>query len=58
MMLPTANRLYLTKVHTAPEGDTFFPVIDDGEWDVINEEAHKANEKNEFDFVFLDLERR
>ena len=58
MMLPAANRLYLTKVHASPDGDTYFPVLNDGEWDVINEEAHKANEKNEFDFVFLDLERR
>lgn len=58
MMLPAANKLYLTKVHAQPEGDTFFPEIQDEEWDVINEEAHKADDRNEFDFVFLDLERR
>ena len=58
MMLPAANKLYLTKVHAQPEGDTFFPEIHDEEWDVINEEAHKADDRNEFDFVFLDLERR
>lgn len=58
MMLPAANKMYLTKVHTQPEGDTFFPEIHDEEWDVINEEAHKADNRNEFDFVFLDLERR
>src|SRR5687768_9857959 len=30
--LPIADRLYLTRVHYAFEGDTFFPAFDQKEW--------------------------
>jgi len=40
-----------------PEGDAFFPEFEETEWKVVNEEAHLANEKNEFNFVFIDLEK-
>ncbi len=57
-MLPMANKMYLTKVHANPKGDTFFPKFDEEEWDIINDKAHLADEKNEYNFVFIDLERR
>ena len=32
-MLPYCDRAYVTRVHTAPESDTFFPNLEeDGEW--------------------------
>lgn len=39
----TINRvdtLYITRVHQTPEGDTFFPVIDESIWKKMNEEKH------------------
>lgn len=35
--LPLADRLYITHVDAAPEGDTTFPPIDPGEWAVVAE---------------------
>lgn len=34
LAMPLATRIELTRVHAAPEGDTFFPAPDPGEWRV------------------------
>lgn len=57
LSLEQASRLYLTEVHTEIEGDTFFPEFDHGEWEEVSREDHKADEKNEFDYSFVLLER-
>lgn len=46
------EKIYLTKVKTTIEGDAFFPEINMTEWELISEEEHKADEKNQFDFSF------
>lgn len=55
--LEQASRLYLTEVHTEIEGDTFFPEFERNEWKEISREEFKADEKNEFDYSFVILER-
>jgi dihydrofolate reductase len=35
--LPLADRLYITHVAAAPEGDTWFPEIDLDDWEVVEE---------------------
>lgn len=39
-LLPSANKIYLTKVHKNYEGDTFFPEINMSEWKEISNEKH------------------
>lgn len=56
--LDLIDRLYLTEVDLDVEGDTAFPEIDESEWIEISREAHKADEKNEHDYVFRILERK
>lgn len=57
--LPLANKIYLTKVHhTFSDADTFFPELDMTQWNVLNTEWNMADEKNEFDFEFIVLERK
>ncbi len=51
--MPVATKLYITKVHKDFEADTFFPEIDDNEWELIEEEYHPADEKHEYPFTFL-----
>ncbi len=51
------DRLYLTEVAAAFEGDTFFPKIDPTEWTEVFREAHPADEKNEFAYEFVVLDR-
>lgn len=44
--LPRADRLVLTELHEAHEGDTAFPAYDDEVWVEVDRERHEA-----FDFV-------
>uniref|UniRef100_UPI003217C965 dihydrofolate reductase n=1 Tax=uncultured Draconibacterium sp. TaxID=1573823 RepID=UPI003217C965 len=54
---PIAGKLYLTLVHKPFEADVFFPEIDYSEW---NENARQdlKDEKNNFEYSYLDLERK
>jgi dihydrofolate reductase len=53
-----ADRMYLTRVHTEIEGDTFFPEFDDvTEWNLVDVEHHEADEKNDYPYSFLTYER-
>lgn len=54
LALPQADRIELTEVHAAPEGDTRFPPFDRSEWTEAFREAHPADGRNPaFDFVTL-----
>lgn len=56
--LPKVTRIYKTLVHAAPEGDTFFPELEEGDWREISREDFKAGEKDDFDFSLIVLERK
>jgi dihydrofolate reductase len=56
--LINADKLYLTKVHTNPKGDAFFPTIDFSNWKEIAHTSVNRNEKNEFDFTIIELIRK
>lgn len=51
------DRIYLTEVDLAVDGDVFFPTLDLSEWKLISSEAHEPDEKNAFPYVFNVLER-
>lgn len=56
---PMINKLYLTRIHHAFEdADTFFPEIDFNDWNLIEKEEHKADEKHPYDYTFLTYERK
>ncbi len=57
LFLPMAQRLYLTRVHADVNGDAFFPAVDEDTWQLVNDEAHQADGRNEFDFSFRMYER-
>jgi dihydrofolate reductase len=52
------DRIYLTRVHAEVEGDTVFPEVDLDDWDLVSEEHHEADERNEHPYSFLVYERR
>lgn len=52
LALPLAEELYVTLVHTNPEGDTFFPSWDKDEWGLVFSDFHPADDRNEYDFTF------
>lgn len=52
------DRLYLTEVDLDTEGDVFFPKLIMSEWQLVSEEQHTQDEKNEFNYFFKVFERR
>lgn len=56
--LPLANRLYLTDIQAEFEGDTLFPEFDVNEWNEIACEQIDNDEKVDFSYRFLTLEKK
>jgi len=56
-MLPLADRLYLTYVHTRINGDAWFPAFDHGQWREIQCEDRQADDKNPYPHSFCIYER-
>jgi dihydrofolate reductase len=57
-MLPMADRLYLTEVDLAPDGDVHFPPLDRSEWREVSREMHPRAEGDDAGFVLRVLDRR
>ena len=57
-LLPLADKLFLTVVHAAPQGDTFFPGLIADDWRVEEKNSFQKDEKNEFSHTELVLLRR
>lgn len=57
LFMGAADRLYLTEVHMAPDGDTFFPAVDPAEWREVSRERHAAREGESSDYSFVVLDR-
>ena len=55
--LARADRLYLTRVHAAIAGDTYFPEFDETEWQEISRERHATDERHAYAYSFVVLER-
>jgi dihydrofolate reductase len=53
-----ADRLAITEVALAPEGDARFPRIDPGDWREARREPGVRGPKDGADFAFVDYERR
>lgn len=58
LTLPRADRIYLTRVHDAFSGDTWFPPIDWNEWVEEHRERHPADDKHAQAYSFIELRRR
>jgi dihydrofolate reductase len=55
--LPTAHRLYMTRVLADVAGDTFFPPVDWSELRLVESESHGADARNEHPFALETYER-
>ena len=56
-VLPTADRIYMTRVDAIPDGDTFFPEINNEEWQVVEQEDISAGKSGELGYSFITLDR-
>ena len=55
--LPLVQKIYLTRVHAKIQGDTFFPKFDLLDWKIVSIEDHNKDEKNDYDYSFITMER-
>ena len=59
LALPIAMTLELTLVQTViPDADAFFPAWNSADWLEVRREHHATNERHEYAFDFVTLERR
>lgn len=57
--LPIADRLELTRIYATPsEADTYFPLIDYGEWEETANEMHKVTDGIYYGYSFITLRRK
>ncbi len=55
--LGMADKIYLTRIHAAIDGNVFFPSLNMNEWKEETVQHFKADEKNKFDYSFIVLSR-
>lgn len=57
--LPFADRLYVTQIKAAIDGDTQFPTYEQGnDWQLVSSELYQADEKNAYDLDFCVYQRK
>ena len=56
--LDQARRIYLTCIHQAFAGDTFFPELDPRQWQERERVDHAPDDVNPYAYSFMVLERR
>ncbi len=57
MAMPRADRVLLTRVHAAVEGDTRLPPFDPAQWVEASREPCPADERNPIPMSFVELRR-
>ena len=55
--LDITDKIYLTEVKATLEGDAFFPKLNEKNWKETSRISHIKDEKNEYNFDFVELER-
>jgi dihydrofolate reductase len=56
--LPVADRIILTRVHAEPEGDTWFPDPEPGDWREASRSERAPDDRNPHALSFIELRRR
>ena len=54
----SADKIYLTRIHHSFEGDAYFPDIDMNEWAEAKRTDFSADEKNHYNYSFIEFSRR
>ncbi len=56
--LAVADRIYLTEIEYAFEGDTFFPPLQAAQWHEVSRESHHKDGAPPFDYHFVVYEKK
>ena len=58
LLMPYANKLYITYINQEFEGDVYFPEINENEWQVVEKEKGLKDDKNPFDYEYVTYIRK
>ena len=56
--MEVANKIYITRVHATLDGDTFFPAIDENNWELTSNEDFEADAKHALGYSFQIWKRK
>ncbi|HLR71732.1 MAG TPA: dihydrofolate reductase [Pseudogracilibacillus sp.] len=57
-ILPIADRMYITFIDESFEGDTFFPIFNETDWELTSKVKGEKDEKNQYNYYFLQYNRK
>jgi len=57
LLMPYVNKMYITKIHQNFEGDVYFPKVNEEEWRITLKEKGLKDEKNPYDYEYINYER-
>ena len=58
LLMPYANKMYITEINQEFDGDVSFPEIDSNEWEITETEKGIKDEKNPFDYNYVTYIRK
>lgn len=57
LLMPYADKMYVTHINKEFEGDVYFPEISENDWKITEREKGLRDEKNPFDYEYVTYER-
>ena len=58
LLMPYANKMYITEINQEFEGDVSFPEINKEEWEIVEIEKGLKDDKNPFDYNYVTYVRK
>lgn len=58
LLMPYANKMYITKINEDFDGDAFFPEIKEEDWRIVDTQKGIKDEQNPFDYDYITYVRK
>jgi len=58
LLLPQADKLYITHIDAECEGDAWFPALDLAAWQLLEKQSHASDDKNIYPYHFEIWQRK